>query len=920
MAVPKNLTNSVAFQSTTGVLAALGSVKLRLNLPFYQGATLLTGGQIYAEDISISLDANANLSNPPSIWASDQIQGTPAYNMWLFDKNGSQLINFGPVVLSGSSPIDLSTVVTTTVGVSYPNVVLQTPAAVQSITGFPLTLTASAPLITQGTLTATGNVTATAGANSIRSTTPGPNPWIDVTDPVIGLKGDGITDNASAWNTYVGTIAASANIFFPCGNFLFKSSATLPLNIPIKLFGAGYCTNIIKDFDSTPLFRTANQSYGTQTTLTANAAVGDQRVTVTNSAGFSVGQWIQIDDNTGLTGTNCTSYAAYEPAALSCNLELVQINAVIDSTHLGLRTSLDSSYTTAGSARISVVTPGFYTIHDFRISHGPDCSVPNNCTQDGFDLIFPVELDIHNITVDINKMTAAIQLHRGRHISIHHNVFRNGADAVTKVGQTGDPIIVDEASAYGSFTDNTVYKVGQAAVELQSHHWSLNHNRFNGCADDCINTHGHLDHDITISNNVFGGFPSSDTNATVDGRCVVVTDTDYNISIENNVCATFSIAGIQASANTVGNTYGITVKGNEIYSPVASGGTFPPNWLVSTASGVNGILFSRVIKSSIEGNIIRGAFPANSQGINCIACQYVEIANNQAHQTATVTGDVGIYVQTSGSDAWNNVTQTGNIVTGWNNTNCRWDVASATGDKLISTNNNCATGPGTAYLYSASITNLFRGFNIGDAYGWQTNLGQAFTEASAATCAAGLDVLWGDSTDHRLKMCNNNGTATDVAGLADFAVPPAIGNTTPAAGSFTTLSASTSLTLTETAAPAAVSGKDVCYGDSTAHAVKCSYNNGSFLALPQVIASGTSTLTSATVTTNTCQTVVTTAATGAATTDAIEWAYATNPGTADALMNVSASPTSGNVNFTRCNPTSASQSGTAIVINWRVVR
>lgn len=90
--------------------------------------------------------------------------------------------------------------------------------------------------------------------------------------------------------------------------------------------------------------------------------------------------------------------------------------------------------------------------------------------------------------------------------------------------------------------------------------------------------------------------------------------------------------------------------------------------------------------------------------------------------------------------------------------------------------------------------------------------------------------------------------------------------------------------------------------------------------LAGTVASGTSTLTSGAVTTNTCQTAVTTAATGTAATDAIEWSYATAPGTADAVMHVSPYPTANNVNFTRCNATSASQTGTAIVINWRVSR
>ena len=89
----------------------------------------------------------------------------------------------------------------------------------------------------------------------------------------------------------------------------------------------------------------------------------------------------------------------------------------------------------------------------------------------------------------------------------------------------------------------------------------------------------------------------------------------------------------------------------------------------------------------------------------------------------------------------------------------------------------------------------------------------------------------------------------------------------------------------------------------------------------RTIASGTSALTSGSVGGATCQTAVTTTATGTATTDVISWAYATAPTLAtDALLHVSPYVTSGNVNFTRCNPTAGSITGTAIVINWKVVR
>ena len=87
------------------------------------------------------------------------------------------------------------------------------------------------------------------------------------------------------------------------------------------------------------------------------------------------------------------------------------------------------------------------------------------------------------------------------------------------------------------------------------------------------------------------------------------------------------------------------------------------------------------------------------------------------------------------------------------------------------------------------------------------------------------------------------------------------------------------------------------------------------------VASGTATMTSGAITAASCQTAITTAATGVTTTDSIKWAYATAPSlTTDALLSISPYVTSGNVNFIRCNPTAGSITGTAIVINWRVVR
>jgi hypothetical protein len=93
------------------------------------------------------------------------------------------------------------------------------------------------------------------------------------------------------------------------------------------------------------------------------------------------------------------------------------------------------------------------------------------------------------------------------------------------------------------------------------------------------------------------------------------------------------------------------------------------------------------------------------------------------------------------------------------------------------------------------------------------------------------------------------------------------------------------------------------------------------VGLPLQIASGTSTMASGAITAATCAAAITTSATGVLTTDAIDWSYATAPAlTTDALLHISPYVTAGNVNFTRCNATASSITGTAIVLNWRVRR
>lgn len=93
------------------------------------------------------------------------------------------------------------------------------------------------------------------------------------------------------------------------------------------------------------------------------------------------------------------------------------------------------------------------------------------------------------------------------------------------------------------------------------------------------------------------------------------------------------------------------------------------------------------------------------------------------------------------------------------------------------------------------------------------------------------------------------------------------------------------------------------------------------------VASGTSALGTGAITSATCATVVTTAATGTATTDVVNWGFNGDPtaitgyvpATAG-MLTIIAYPSANNVNFKVCNNTTSSITPGAITLNWRIVR
>jgi len=90
---------------------------------------------------------------------------------------------------------------------------------------------------------------------------------------------------------------------------------------------------------------------------------------------------------------------------------------------------------------------------------------------------------------------------------------------------------------------------------------------------------------------------------------------------------------------------------------------------------------------------------------------------------------------------------------------------------------------------------------------------------------------------------------------------------------------------------------------------------------------GTSALGTSSITPGSCATVVTTTATGVATTDTINWGFNSDPTSTtgyipstDGMLTIISYPTAGNVNFKVCNLTNLNITPGAVILNWRIIR
>lgn len=186
-------------------------------------------GPIAPVHIRIPISGGSVASTP--IWFNDQLSpSNTAYIATAYDSTGNKV--YGPELwaITGASPFNLSSIVPLLISPDplFSNPVLQNPASPQTITGQSLTLTSSAPLIVQGTL----STPAIGPVPSQQHTLPA------VASDVVALlaAAQTFTNKTLSGGTLSGTIAGTPTL---SGNIAFSGNPTVVGSGTLGFTGSG---------------------------------------------------------------------------------------------------------------------------------------------------------------------------------------------------------------------------------------------------------------------------------------------------------------------------------------------------------------------------------------------------------------------------------------------------------------------------------------------------------------------------------------------------------------------------------------------------------------------------------------------------------------------------------------------------------
>jgi hypothetical protein len=326
------------------------------------------------------------------------------------------------------------------------------------------------------------------------------------------------------------TALGGGTVEFPPMNINIGSQLNIPAGVPIRFqCTAPHACTLTKGFTGTTLIN-ASGSLTVVSAAVSNVSAGSNIIIVNPSNALSPGEWIAINDTSIPSGGSC----APSPNPACYNAELQQI-AKISGTMVTLRSSLDNGYTSP--ITLQIVDPAYFSSEGMTYA---GTGVDGGLVW----CVYSVSCDIRGNVFTGGTLSSGdpkgyaqqIQLEHSINWTVEDNLMGTTDLPALLSGGSVIPIGVQQASAYGTITNNHFYSFVENAIGEHSHHVSFRGNTCEGFADDCINDHdaGYSNHDLIYQGNVAAN--TANVGNATQAICFYSHGTDYNILIDGNTC------------------------------------------------------------------------------------------------------------------------------------------------------------------------------------------------------------------------------------------------------------------------------------------------------------------------------------------------------------------------------------------------